>query len=125
MINKDSYNFLCRIKSVVSFTDVDIKVIIYFPEQLRILQSVGRKDIPRIKSSDDFEKLTKALRRTKAGKTLLENVPDNPLFCTHGTHRCIHATHAYTGIPCAAYSKLNFFFNFIKLKLNTYYMVYE
>lgn len=89
--------------------DIDIKVMICFSEQLRILQSVSRKDIPRIKSSDDFEKLTKALRRTKAGKTLLENVPDNPLFCTHGTHRCIHATHAYTGIPCAAYSKLNFF----------------
>lgn len=74
-------------------------------EQLRILQSANRKDIPRIKSTDDFEKLTKALRRTRAGKTLLENVPDNPLFCTHGTHRCIHATHAYTGIPCAAYSQ--------------------
>lgn len=30
---------------------------------------------------------------------------DNPLLCTKSTHRCMHATHAYTGIPCAAYSK--------------------
>ncbi|XP_060536632.1 ankycorbin [Cylas formicarius] len=30
-----------------------------------------------------------------------ENV--NPLLCTQSTHRCMHATHAYTGIPCAAY----------------------
>ncbi|XP_030764680.1 ankyrin repeat domain-containing protein 12 isoform X2 [Sitophilus oryzae] len=27
----------------------------------------------------------------------------NPLLCTQSTHRCMHATHAYTGIPCAAY----------------------
>lgn len=30
---------------------------------------------------------------------------DHPLLCTQSTHRCMHATHAYTGIPCAAYSK--------------------
>lgn len=27
------------------------------------------------------------------------------LNCTTKTHRCLHAAHAYTGIPCAAYSK--------------------
>ncbi|XP_050300061.1 ankyrin repeat domain-containing protein 35 isoform X2 [Anthonomus grandis grandis] len=27
----------------------------------------------------------------------------NPLLCTKSTHRCMHATHAYTGVPCAAY----------------------
>lgn len=31
---------------------------------------------------------------------------DKALYCTTKTHRCLHATHAYTGIPCAAYSKL-------------------
>lgn len=36
-------------------------------------------------------------------KDLPVNIPDNPLHCTQSTHRCSHATHAYTGIPCAAY----------------------
>lgn len=36
-------------------------------------------------------------------KDLPANMPDNPLHCTQSTHRCTHATHAYTGIPCAAY----------------------
>lgn len=72
---------------------------------MRLLQSASRRNIPRIKSTDNFEKLTKVLRKTRAGKTILESVACNPLFCTCQTHRCIHATHAYTGIPCAAYSK--------------------
>ncbi|XP_065211635.1 ankycorbin-like isoform X2 [Planococcus citri] len=38
----------------------------YLYEQLRILQSANKKDIPRIKSTDDFERLTKALKRTRA-----------------------------------------------------------
>ncbi|EFA06237.1 hypothetical protein TcasGA2_TC009087 [Tribolium castaneum] len=33
----------------------------------------------------------------------LPESPANPLLCTQSTHRCMHATHAYTGIPCAAY----------------------
>ncbi|CRL07816.1 CLUMA_CG020769, isoform A [Clunio marinus] len=28
---------------------------------------------------------------------------EKALYCTTKTHRCLHATHAYTGIPCAAY----------------------
>ncbi|XP_062557855.1 ankyrin repeat domain-containing protein 12 isoform X2 [Armigeres subalbatus] len=28
---------------------------------------------------------------------------ERALNCTTKTHRCLHATHAYTGIPCAAY----------------------
>lgn len=31
---------------------------------------------------------------------------EKALYCTTRTHRCLHAAHAYTGIPCAAYSKL-------------------
>lgn len=73
-------------------------------EQLRLLQSSEQRIVPRLKATDDLEKLTKALRRTRAGNTLLDNVPQNPLCCTYGTHRCYHATHAYTGVPCAAYS---------------------
>lgn len=34
----------------------------------------------------------------------MPETPDNPLLCTQSTHRCLHATHAYTGVPCAAYS---------------------
>ncbi|KAF2904745.1 hypothetical protein ILUMI_01433, partial [Ignelater luminosus] len=33
----------------------------------------------------------------------LPETPRNPLHCTQRTHRCDHATHAYTGVPCAAY----------------------
>ncbi|XP_031357739.1 uncharacterized protein LOC116181499 [Photinus pyralis] len=33
----------------------------------------------------------------------LPETPRNPLHCTQSTHRCDHATHAYTGVPCAAY----------------------
>lgn len=33
----------------------------------------------------------------------LPEAPNNPLLCTRSTHRCMHATHAYTGVPCAAY----------------------
>ncbi|CAH0384964.1 unnamed protein product [Bemisia tabaci] len=80
----------------------------YLYDQLRLLQSSDKKLIPRIKSSDNLDKLTAALRRTRAGKTILENIPDNPMLCTHCTHRCYHTTHAYTGIPCAAYiAKMN------------------
>lgn len=39
----------------------------------------------------------------------LPETPNNPLFCTQSTHRCFHATHAYTGIPCAAYCKYSLF----------------
>lgn len=31
---------------------------------------------------------------------------EKALQCTSKTHRCLHAAHAYTGIPCAAYSEL-------------------
>jgi len=33
------------------------------------------------------------------------NAYEKALQCTTKTHRCLHAAHAYTGIPCAAYSK--------------------
>lgn len=33
------------------------------------------------------------------------NSYEKALQCTTRTHRCLHAAHAYTGIPCAAYSK--------------------
>ena len=29
-----------------------------------------------------------------------QGISDNPACCTHSTHRCHHAAHAYTGLPC-------------------------
>ncbi|KAE8736851.1 hypothetical protein FOCC_FOCC017692 [Frankliniella occidentalis] len=76
----------------------------YLYDQLRALQSDNRRVIPRLQSSDDLEKLTAALRRTRQA----QHHPDNPLQCTSSTHRCHHAVHAYSGVPCAAYiPKLN------------------
>lgn len=53
-----------------------------------------------------MEKLSRAIRRAE-----IKELPD-PLqnnldahSCNHTTHRCHHAAHAYTGIPCAAYSE--------------------
>lgn len=82
-------------------------------------------------SFSSFEKfLYESLRKLqKSGKKLLDNlperpinfdygeselykmsaIPDNPCLCTSKTHRCYHAVHAYTGIPCSAYSKFNVF----------------
>ncbi|KAJ9574723.1 hypothetical protein L9F63_008093, partial [Diploptera punctata] len=80
----------------------------YLYDQLRLLQSSDRRLIPRLKSSDDLEKLTAALKRARFNSAYMDDVPDNPILCTHGTHRCHHAAHAYTGVPCAAYiTKLN------------------
>ncbi|KAK9498035.1 hypothetical protein O3M35_003920 [Rhynocoris fuscipes] len=75
----------------------------YLYEQLRLLQSSERRIIPRLKSTDDLERLTAALRKSRIGQEILATVPNNPVLCTYQTHRCHHATHAYTGIPCAAY----------------------
>ncbi|KAK5648482.1 hypothetical protein RI129_003374 [Pyrocoelia pectoralis] len=56
----------------------------------------------------DFESfLYNSLRKIqKNGSEHLNGLPEaprNPLHCTQSTHRCDHATHAYTGVPCAAY----------------------
>ncbi|KAG5891757.1 hypothetical protein JTB14_012491 [Gonioctena quinquepunctata] len=55
-----------------------------------------------------FEKfLYEALRKLqKNGAEYLRGLPEtdsNPLLCTRSTNKCMHATHAYTGVPCAAY----------------------
>ncbi|XP_017779702.1 PREDICTED: ankyrin repeat domain-containing protein 12 [Nicrophorus vespilloides] len=52
-----------------------------------------------------YESLRK-IQKTSAPeylKGLPENVVEHPLLCTQSTNRCMHATHAYTGVPCAAY----------------------
>jgi len=77
-------------------------------DQLLVLQKQSLTDekikVPRVQSIDEVEKLAGALRRIDAGKTVLEN-PNDCLSCVRTTNRCLHATHAYTGVPCAAYSE--------------------
>lgn len=60
--------------------------------------------IPRVKTIEEIDKLTGALRRIDAGKTVVED-PNDCLACIRTTNRCFHAAHAYTGVPCAAYSE--------------------
>lgn len=77
-----------------------------------ILSTVGAG---RYKQKDytfkSFEKfLYDSLRKLQKGHfpAHLAKLPETsppPLLCTHSTMNCDHATHAYTGIPCAAYSK--------------------
>ncbi|KAK8401878.1 hypothetical protein O3P69_001165 [Scylla paramamosain] len=76
----------------------------YLYDQLRFLQSSQGIKIPAFRPTDDVEKLSRAIRRAE-----IKELPD-PLqnnldahTCNHTTHRCHHAAHAYTGIPCAAY----------------------
>jgi len=81
---------------------------ILFLDQLLVLQKQSlagdKTTIPRVQSIDEVDKLAGALRRIDAGKTVLEN-PNDCLSCVRTTNRCFHATHAYTGVPCAAYSE--------------------
>lgn len=74
-----------------------------------ILSTVGggrytQKDFT-FKSFEKF--LYDSLRKLqKTQVPYLAKLPETPaLLCTHPTMQCDHATHAYTGIPCAAYSK--------------------
>lgn len=85
------------------------------------------KYIPEDYTFKSFEKfLYLSLRKLQRnGADHLKGLPEssaNPLLCTQSTHRCMHATHAYTGIPCAAYCK----YSNLKLLNNTtrfYYIV--
>ncbi|KAL1500744.1 hypothetical protein ABEB36_006189 [Hypothenemus hampei] len=73
--------------------------------------SVGAgRYIPQEFTFKKFEKfLYDSLRKLqKIDVAYLKGLPAssehlNPLLCAESTHRCMHATHAYTGVPCAAY----------------------
>ncbi|XP_069186277.1 uncharacterized protein [Procambarus clarkii] len=76
----------------------------YLYDQLRYLQSSQSTKIPAFRPTDDVDRLSRAIRRAE-----LRELPE-PLMtsrdasvCNHTTHRCHHAAHAYTGVPCAAY----------------------
>lgn len=81
------------------------------------------KYVPQDFTFESFEKfLYGALKKLqKNGPDSMKEFPEataNPLHCTKSTNRCMHATHAYTGIPCAAYCKSEF-----KIKICEYLVV--
>ncbi|KAJ0173730.1 hypothetical protein K1T71_010879 [Dendrolimus kikuchii] len=66
-------------------------------ESLRKLQKSGKKHLDNLPEKPiEFDYGESELYKMSA-------IPDNPCLCTSKTHRCFHAIHAYTGIPCAAY----------------------
>ncbi|KAF2367865.1 Ankyrin repeat-containing domain [Trinorchestia longiramus] len=81
-------------------------------DQLKFLQSSQIETAPQFKPMDDIDKLNRALHRTEiseskqdagSNSTAEDDVPSDPRQCNRRTHRCHHAAHAYTGIPCAAF----------------------
>ncbi|XP_031769204.2 ankycorbin isoform X2 [Galleria mellonella] len=66
-------------------------------ESLRKLQKSGKKHLDNLPENPiDFDYGESELYKMSA-------IPDNPCLCTSKTHRCFHAVHAYTGVPCSAY----------------------
>ncbi|XP_059053160.1 protein phosphatase 1 regulatory subunit 12A [Achroia grisella] len=66
-------------------------------ESLRKLQKSGKKHLDNLPENPiDFDYGESELYKMSA-------IPDNPCLCTNKTHRCFHAVHAYTGVPCSAY----------------------
>ncbi|XP_063627766.1 protein phosphatase 1 regulatory subunit 12A [Cydia splendana] len=66
-------------------------------ESLRKLQKSGKRHLDNLPERPiDFDYGESELYK-------MSSIPDNPCLCTSKTHRCFHAVHAYTGIPCSAY----------------------
>ncbi|XP_023940015.2 ankyrin repeat domain-containing protein 12 [Bicyclus anynana] len=64
---------------------------------LRKLQKSGKRQLDNLPEKPiDFDYGESELYK-------MSSIPDNPCLCTSKTHRCFHAVHAYTGIPCSAY----------------------
>lgn len=76
------------------------------PDQLKLLQG-NRKIVPRFAPSDDLDRLSVALKKMNATKLPYLDDDDRSASCcgnaetgsncTHTTHRCHHAAHAFTG----------------------------
>lgn len=68
-------------------------------DSLRKLQKSGKRHLDNLPEKPiEFDYGESELYKMSA-------IPDNPCLCTSKTHRCFHAIHAYTGVPCAAYSE--------------------
>lgn len=81
-------------------------------ESLRRLQRSGVKHLANLPERAFSDYIV-----GKANENIykLDGLPDNPVLCTSKTHRCYHAVHAYTGIPCSAYSKSFIIYTYIYL----------
>ena len=99
------------------------KYLVYFlfSEQLRNINETSAvympyKPVQRYigHQSEEMERLSSALRKHGIDCGPLQKAYENAFKrstlidasdCTHVTHRCHHAAHAYTGIPCSHKSK--------------------
>lgn len=77
-----------------------VRIILPFTRQINTDTSAGTQQTP---IHTHFQ--MKAERRLSPDYNRYEKA----LQCTTKTHRCLHAAHAYTGIPCAAYSEYIYF----------------
>ncbi|XP_061387539.1 uncharacterized protein LOC133322575, partial [Musca vetustissima] len=78
------------------YTFKNFELFLY--ETLKALQKPGTYNFQNINEVYD-----EAERRLSPDYNSYEKA----LQCTTRTHRCLHAAHAYTGIPCAAYKPLS------------------
>ncbi|XP_033234294.1 uncharacterized protein [Drosophila pseudoobscura] len=74
------------------YTFKNFELFLY--ETLKGLQKPGTNNFQNI--NDVYEEAERRLSPDY-------NAYEKALQCTTKTHRCLHAAHAYTGIPCAAY----------------------
>lgn len=72
------------------------KFELHLYETLKSLQRGG---------SRNFQNISEVYREAERRNVLDKRSVASALRCTTKTHRCLHATHAYTGVPCAAYSE--------------------
>ena len=64
------------------------------------------------KTATSSKRLFRGHSSHSTGSGSSQGISDDPACCTHSTHRCHHAAHAYTGLPCHTESrKFHFTFN--------------
>ena len=76
-------------------------------------QSSQSRYVPRSRKYTELERLTSVLRKHNVdcstvrragqagGRGKLVTPASDPARCTHSSHRCHHAAHAYTAVPCS------------------------
>ncbi|TDG41795.1 hypothetical protein AWZ03_011782 [Drosophila navojoa] len=74
------------------YTFKNFELFLY--ETLKGLQKPG---------TNNFQNINEVYEEAERRLSPDYNAYEKALHCTTKTHRCLHAAHAYTGIPCAAY----------------------
>ncbi|KAH8268491.1 hypothetical protein KR026_007811 [Drosophila bipectinata] len=78
-----------------NFTEYTFKNFeLFLYETLKGLQRPG---------TNNFQNINEVYEEAERRLSPDYNAYEKALQCTTKTHRCLHAAHAYTGIPCAAY----------------------